>query len=72
MSDIEDADAISEKLATIATTGVSEVSGDAGSTKLYSLTEMIAAEKYLRAKSAAANSPRGGLRFVKLIPPGAV
>lgn len=72
MSDIEDADAISETLATAATSGVSEVAGDAGSTKRYSLSEMIEADKYLRAKAAAATSKRGGLRFIKLTPPGAV
>lgn len=37
--------------------------------KARSLDELIAADKYLAAKAAAATSP--GVRFSKLVPPGA-
>ena len=70
MSDAEDADTIAERIAANAAKPA-KVTGDAGSVELPRISDLIAAEKYLRAK-AAANSPRGGLRFVKLQPPGAV
>lgn len=48
-----------------------EIQGDAGRVKEQSLSDLIAAEKYLRGKSAAA-TPRRGLRFTQISPPGAV
>lgn len=44
-------------------------SGDSGSMEQHSIEDQIAADRYKRAKQTAT---RGlGLRFVKLIPPGA-
>ena len=45
-------------------------SGDAGSVEQHKLTEQIAADKYLASKAAASGKKRG-LRFNKLVPPGA-
>ena len=70
MSDAEDADTIADTIAANAAKPA-KVTGDAGSVELPKISDLIAAEKYLRAKSAT-SSPRGGLRFVKLLPPGAV
>ena len=50
--------------------GPAEVSGDAGTVKQQPLPDVIAADEYLSGKTAAANRRRG-LRFTKLIPPGA-
>jgi hypothetical protein len=47
-----------------------KASGDAGSVEQHKLTEQIAADKYLASK-AAASQPKLGLRFNKLVPPGA-
>lgn len=49
--------------------GFSEARGDSSSMKKHSLPDQIAADKYLRAKSAQASS---GLGFVlrRIIPPG--
>jgi hypothetical protein len=47
-----------------------KASGDAGSVEQHKLTEQIAADKYLASK-AAASQPKRGLRFNKLVPPGA-
>jgi hypothetical protein len=47
-----------------------KASGDAGSVEQHKLTEQIAADKYLSSK-AAASKPKRGLRFNKLVPPGA-
>ncbi len=69
MTDAENAEILSETIATVATEPA-KVSGDAGSAEQHKLTDLIAADKYVRAK-AASRSPRVGLRFVKLIPPGA-
>jgi hypothetical protein len=54
-----------------AAAGPSSVSGDAGTVSQRSLSELIEADKYLAAKESA-RAPRRGLRFSKLIPPGAV
>jgi hypothetical protein len=48
-----------------------EVSGDAGSVKQRSVSELIQAANYLAGKCAA-NSPRMGIRFSRLIPDGTV
>jgi len=51
--------------------GPAEVSGDAGTVKQHSLRDQIEADRYLASKEAA-GQPQRGLRFNKLIPPGAV
>ena len=51
--------------------GPAEVSGDAGSVKQRSVSELIEADRYLASKAAMAN-PLKGLRFAKITPPGSV
>ena len=48
-----------------------EVSGDAGSVKQRSVSELIEADRYLASKAAMSN-PLKGLRFAKIKPPGSV
>ena len=50
--------------------GPAKVSGDAGSVEQHKLTEQIEADRYLASKKAAKSKTRG-LRFNKLVPPGA-
>jgi hypothetical protein len=50
--------------------GPAKASGDAGSVEQHPLSEQIEADRYLGAKEAA-ESKRRGLRFNKLVPPGA-
>jgi len=50
--------------------GPAEVSGDAGTVKQHSLKEQIEADRYLASK-AAVNKTKRGLKFNKLVPPGA-
>lgn len=50
--------------------GPAKASGDAGSVEQHKLGEQIEADRYLAAKEAA-KSKRRGLRFNKLVPPGA-
>ena len=50
--------------------GPAKVAGDAGSVQQHKLTEQIAADKHLASKQAVAKASRG-LRFNKLVPPGA-
>jgi len=50
--------------------GPAKAAGDAGSMEQHKLTDQIAADKYLASKEAA-KSKRRGLRFNKLVPPGA-
>lgn len=50
--------------------GPAKVSGDAGSVEQHPLSEQIAADRYLRSKEAA-RSKGVGLRFTKIVPPGA-
>ena len=50
--------------------GPAKASGDAGSVEQHKLTEQIEADRYLASKEAA-KSNRRGLRFNKLVPPGA-
>lgn len=45
---------------------------DTTEAKQQPLPDLIAADKYLAGKEAAANTTRRGIRFVKLIPPGSV
>jgi hypothetical protein len=50
--------------------GPAKASGDAGSVEQHKLSEQIAADRYLASKGAA-DKPKRGLRFNKLVPPGA-
>lgn len=50
--------------------GPAKASGDAGSVEQHKLAEQIEADRYLASKEAA-KQPRRGLRFNKLVPPGA-
>jgi hypothetical protein len=47
-----------------------KASGDAGSVEQHKLADQIAAAKFLGAKEAV-KKPKRGLRFNKLVPPGA-
>ena len=49
--------------------GPARVSGDAGSVEQHSLSDQIAADRYLASKDAAKKSSRG-LRLNKFIPSG--
>lgn len=64
MSDLEDT--ILENAS-----GPAEASGDSGSVKQHSLRDQIEADRYLASKAAAANATHRGLRFNKIVPPGA-
>lgn len=50
--------------------GPAKVASDAGSVDQHSPSEQIAADRYLASKEAAKSKHRG-LRFNKLVPPGA-
>lgn len=50
--------------------GPAKAAGDAGSMEQHKLTEQIEADRYLTSKAAAKSKSRG-LRFNKLVPPGA-
>jgi hypothetical protein len=50
--------------------GPAKAAGDAGSVEQHKLSEQIAADKHLAGKQAVAK-PSRGLRFNKLVPPGA-
>lgn len=50
--------------------GPAKVTGDAGSVEQHKPSEQVAADRYLASKEAA-KSKRRGLRFNKLVPPGA-
>ncbi len=50
--------------------GPAKVAGDAGSVEQHKLADQIEADKYLASKEAAKRKSRG-LRFNKLVPPGA-
>ena len=50
--------------------GPAKVAGDAGSVEQHSLAEQIEADRFLASKEAAKGKNRG-LRFNKLVPPGA-
>ena len=47
-----------------------KASGDAGSVEQHPLPDQIAADRYLASKQAV-RSKRLGLRFTKIVPPGA-
>lgn len=50
--------------------GPAKASGDSGSMEQHKLSDQIAADRYLASKQAA-KSKRLGLRFTKIVPPGA-
>ena len=50
--------------------GPAKAAGDSGSIEQHKLSDQIAADKYLASKKAAKSKSRG-LRFNKLVPPGA-
>jgi hypothetical protein len=50
--------------------GPAKAAGDSGSMEQHKLPDQIAADKYLASKEAAKTKSRG-LRFNKLVPPGA-
>ena len=50
--------------------GPAKASGDAGSVEQHPLPDQIEADRYLASKEAA-KQPQRGLRFNKLVPPGA-
>ena len=50
--------------------GPAKASGDSGSVEQHSLADQIEADRYLASKQAAKKKNRG-LRFNKLVPPGA-
>ncbi len=50
-------------------TGPARVSGDAGSVEQHSLSDQIAADRYLASKDAA-KKPSRGLRLNKFVPSG--
>lgn len=51
-------------------TGPAKATGDQGSFEQHSLQDQIAADRYLAAKAAASKAHRG-LRFTRIVPPGA-
>lgn len=50
--------------------GPAKASGDSGSMEQHKLSDQIEADRYLNSKDAAQSKTRG-LRFTKLVPPGA-
>lgn len=50
--------------------GPAKASGDAGSVEQHKLTDQVEAAKFLASKEAV-KKPSRGLRFNKLVPPGA-
>lgn len=54
-----------------ALTGPRKASGDAGSVEQFSVTELIAADRYVIGK-VAAQQRRRGMRFNRLVPSGTV
>jgi len=50
--------------------GPAKASGDAGSVEQHKLAEQIEADRYLASKEAV-KKPHRGLRFTKIVPPGA-
>jgi hypothetical protein len=50
--------------------GPAKASGDQGSFEQHSIADQIAADRYLASKQAA-KLPHRGLRFTRIVPPGA-
>jgi len=63
------ADTLEDKIRENAS-GPAKASGDAGSVEQHKLSEQIEADRFLASKQAAKTKNRG-LRFNKLVPPGA-
>lgn len=61
-------DEITDAIETNAT-GPAKASSEVGSVEQHSLTDQIAADRYLNSK-AAARSRRSGLKLTKFVPPG--
>jgi hypothetical protein len=68
MSCEDDANTISEAI-NAALAGPKRVKGDAGEVEQHSIGDLIRADQYARSKCAA-SSPRRGIRFSKIVPPG--
>lgn len=51
--------------------GVKAAEVDGRKAEAHSLPELIEADRHIASKNAAASSPAWGLRFSKIIPPGA-
>ena len=49
-----------------------KASGDSSSMETHKLTDLIAARKFLSGTAAVDVNPNRGLRFSKLLPPGAI
>jgi hypothetical protein len=64
----EDEDAITDAIIENAT-GPIRAQGDGGSIEQHPLSEQIAADRYVKSKNASRTGL--GIKFVKLIPPGA-
>jgi hypothetical protein len=60
-----------EAAITSSATGPAKASSDAGSVEQHKLTDLIEADRYLAGKAAAKTASKG-LRWSKLVPPGAV
>jgi hypothetical protein len=67
----EETDELSEAIEQSATEGIARAQGDSGSMEEHSLTERIAADRYLKTKDASKKGA-GGARYAKFVPPGTV
>lgn len=65
------ADDLKETILDAVEEGVKSAEVDGRKATAHSLPELIDADRHLASKNAAANSPAWGLRFAKIIPPGA-
>lgn len=65
-----DADDIKDAIAQSATDGIKRVRGDEGEVEQLSIPDQIAAAKFV-AQGTAASKPARGIRFSKIVPPGA-
>jgi hypothetical protein len=50
--------------------GPAKAAGDSGSVEQHKLTEQIEADRYINSKKAA-KGKKAGIKFAKLVPPGA-
>jgi hypothetical protein len=50
--------------------GPAKAAGDAGSVEQHKLTDQIEADRYINSKKAA-KGKKAGIKFAKLVPPGA-
>ena len=70
MPDQTDAEKIQDKIARSAQAGIASSSNDAGSVTAMSIDDQIKAANYLAGKNASVTKGFG-VRFAKIIPPGA-